>query len=63
MNTNDENNCKKLFLGGLSSTSTEESLRTYFTKFGEVQETQIMVDRATGELTVGRQRADSVRDV
>jgi len=44
----DENSCKKLFLGGLPVSATEESLKEYFCKFGEVQEIQIMRDRATG---------------
>lgn len=40
--------CKKIFLGGLPGCSTEQSLRSYFVRFGEVQEILIMKDRCTG---------------
>eukprot|EP00656_Telonema_subtile_P004397 TRINITY_DN11_c0_g1_i3.p1 TRINITY_DN11_c0_g1~~TRINITY_DN11_c0_g1_i3.p1 ORF type:complete len:362 (-),score=55.83 TRINITY_DN11_c0_g1_i3:268-1353(-) len=40
--------CRKIFLGGLPASSTEQSLEAYFAKFGEVQEILIMKDRNTG---------------
>ena len=38
----------KLFIGGISWETTEEKLRDYFKSYGEVAETVIMKDRATG---------------
>lgn len=38
----------KLFIGGISWETTEEKLRDYFKAYGEVAETVIMKDRATG---------------
>jgi RNA-binding protein Musashi len=38
----------KLFIGGISWETTEEKLRDYFKAYGEVTETVIMKDRATG---------------
>ncbi|MEW5299950.1 MAG: hypothetical protein WDW36_002918 [Sanguina aurantia] len=37
----------KLFLGGLSWETTEEKLRTYFQRFGEVEDVVVMKDRFT----------------
>jgi RNA recognition motif-containing protein len=36
---------RKIFVGGLSPTTTEDSLKNYFEKFGEVQDAAIMFDR------------------
>ncbi len=42
----DNNN--KLFVGGLSWDTTEDSLRKFFEKFGKVLEAKVVSDRATG---------------
>lgn len=39
----------KLFVGGLSSETTTEDLRTSFVKFGEVVDVAVILDRATGQ--------------
>merc|ERR1719427_1431320 len=39
----------KIFVGGIGKTTTEEQLRTYFKKFGEIADSVIMQDRETGE--------------
>eukprot|EP00658_Telonema_sp_P-2_P003505 TRINITY_DN11301_c0_g2_i6.p1 TRINITY_DN11301_c0_g2~~TRINITY_DN11301_c0_g2_i6.p1 ORF type:complete len:357 (+),score=67.63 TRINITY_DN11301_c0_g2_i6:46-1071(+) len=39
---------KKLFLGGLSARATEDSIATYFSRFGTVHEVLVMRDRNTG---------------
>jgi RNA recognition motif-containing protein len=38
----------KLFVGGLSWTSTVDDLRAAFARFGEIQDVVIILDRATG---------------
>ncbi|KAJ5476216.1 hypothetical protein N7475_001945 [Penicillium sp. IBT 31633x] len=38
----------KMFIGGLNWETTDESLRGYFSQFGEVQECTVMRDSATG---------------
>ncbi|KAF2791662.1 RNA-binding domain-containing protein [Melanomma pulvis-pyrius CBS 109.77] len=38
----------KMFIGGLNWETTEESLKNYFTQFGEVSECTVMRDSATG---------------
>lgn len=38
---------KKIFVGGLSSTTVQEDLIQYFSKFGEVDEAMLMFDRQT----------------
>jgi len=40
---------KNLFVGNLPFNSNEESLRTLFAQFGEVQQVKIMTDRDTGK--------------
>lgn len=40
----------KMFIGGLNWDTTEEGLRDYFAKFGEVQDFTVMRDAATGKL-------------
>jgi len=40
----------KLFIGGLSYDTTEESLREAFEKFGEVTEAKVIFDRESGTL-------------
>ncbi len=39
---------KKLFVGGLSWDTTDESLRKVFALYGEVTEAKVITDRATG---------------
>ncbi|MCA9630875.1 MAG: RNA-binding protein, partial [Myxococcales bacterium] len=39
---------KKLFVGGLSWSTDEASLRSAFERFGEVQEAVVVSDRETG---------------
>jgi len=39
---------KKLFVGGLSWDTTDESLRSAFASFGEVTEAKVITDRETG---------------
>lgn len=39
---------KKLFVGGLSWGTSEESLRRAFDSFGEVTEAKVVMDRDTG---------------
>jgi len=38
----------KLFIGGLSWDTTEESMRTAFEEYGEVVEARVITDRDTG---------------
>lgn len=39
---------KKLYVGGLSWGTTEETLQSTFEQYGEVQEAKIITDRETG---------------
>jgi len=41
---------KKVFVGGLPNTITEEDIRGYFETFGRVNEVQLIKDRETGRL-------------
>ena len=41
---------RKVFVGGLASTMTEEDLRQYFESYGRVNEVEILRDRETGKL-------------
>jgi RNA recognition motif-containing protein len=38
----------KLFVGGLSWSTTQESLQTFFSQVGTVVEAKVIMDRATG---------------
>jgi RNA recognition motif-containing protein len=38
----------KLFIGGLSSDTTVDMLRTAFAKFGQIEDAVVILDRATG---------------
>jgi len=38
---------KKIFVGGLSSTTVQDDIHKYFSKFGEVDEAMLMFDRQT----------------
>lgn len=40
---------KKLFVGGLSWNTTEDSLRGAFEKFGSLEEVKVIIDRQTGK--------------
>eukprot|EP00026_Physarum_polycephalum_P002094 Phypoly_transcript_02098.p1 GENE.Phypoly_transcript_02098~~Phypoly_transcript_02098.p1 ORF type:complete len:620 (+),score=87.17 Phypoly_transcript_02098:1071-2930(+) len=39
----------KIFVGGLSRTTTESEFRSYFEPFGTIKEVQVMADRETGQ--------------
>lgn len=39
---------KTLFVGGLSWNTTDDGLRSAFAKFGEITESRVVTDRATG---------------
>lgn len=39
----------KLFVGGLSWQTTEEGLRYYFDKYGELSDVALMTDKRTGQ--------------
>jgi RNA recognition motif-containing protein len=39
----------KIFVGGLSWQTTEESMRYHFEKFGELTDIAIMTDKRTGQ--------------
>lgn len=39
----------KIFVGGLSFSTTEDGLRFYFEKFGEVESVDLMKDKNTGQ--------------
>lgn len=45
---NQEEILRKLFLGGISPNSTEESLRAFYRQFGEILDLNIMRDSTTG---------------
>ena len=40
----------KLFIGGVSSEITEERLKDYFKRFGDILEAEIKKDRITGRV-------------
>jgi len=42
-----EEQFKKIFIGGLSSTTTDESLRDFFAQWGEIMDVIVMKDPAT----------------
>lgn len=39
----------KIFVGGLSWSTTEENLREYFEKYGELSDVALMVDKKSGK--------------
>ncbi len=39
-----------IYVGNLSKTTSEEALKTIFSKFGEVREVRLIKDRESGEL-------------
>jgi hypothetical protein len=43
----------KIFVGGLSFSTTEDGLRFYFEKFGEVESVDLMKDKNTGQPRFG----------
>ncbi|KAL7231626.1 hypothetical protein ACSBR2_009792 [Camellia fascicularis] len=43
-----ESEHRKLFVGGISQETKEESLKEHFIKYGEVIESEIIRDRTTG---------------
>jgi RNA recognition motif-containing protein len=42
------NQAKKIFVGGLSTLTNEDSLKAYFENFGKVEKVQIMKDKTSG---------------
>jgi len=38
----------KLFIGGIHRSTTQESLKNYFEKFGKIKECKLMIDKLTG---------------
>ncbi|TGZ66592.1 hypothetical protein CRM22_005235 [Opisthorchis felineus] len=42
------NEVGKLFVGGLHQSTTNDSLKSYFSKFGEIEESIVMMDNRTG---------------
>jgi len=44
---NGELRTRKIFVGGISQSTTEETLRAYFSQYGKVEETTVMVDKET----------------
>jgi RNA recognition motif-containing protein len=41
-------NSSKIFIGGLSSATTQQKLRTYFEQFGPVKDSVLMVEKESG---------------
>lgn len=39
----------KIFVGGLPYHTTDETLRRFFERFGEIEEAVVITDRATGK--------------
>ena len=39
---------RKMFIGGLNNSTTEQSLRTYFSQYGTVESTTVMKDPNNG---------------
>lgn len=39
----------KIFIGGLSWSTTEQTLRYYFEKYGELTDVALMIDKKTGK--------------
>ena len=52
LNLNDETydwlNCRKIFVGGIHRSTTQDGLKHYFEKFGEVKVVKLMMDKETG---------------
>jgi len=48
MNTQDQTNPKKLFVGNLPYSATEQQLSEMFSQFGTIVELKLIVDRMTG---------------
>lgn len=44
-----DNTYTKLFVGGLPYHTTDETLRAFFSQFGEIEEAVVIHDRATGK--------------
>ena len=42
------NLCSKLFIGGIHRSTTQDGLKHYFEKFGEVTICKLMIDKETG---------------
>ncbi len=48
MNTQDQTNPKKLFVGNLPYSATEQQLTELFSQFGTIVELKLIIDRMTG---------------
>jgi RNA recognition motif-containing protein len=48
MNTQDQTNPKKLFVGNLPYSATEQQLSELFSQFGTIVELKLIIDRMTG---------------
>jgi RNA recognition motif-containing protein len=46
---NNDNGPTKLFVGGIASTTTSGDLRVFFSRFGELVEATVVVNRSTGQ--------------
>jgi len=46
---NSDNGPVKLFVGGIASTTTSGDLRLFFSRFGELVEATVIVNRSTGQ--------------
>ncbi len=44
-----DNTLTKLFVGGLPYHTTDETLRAFFSQFGDIEEAVVIHDRATGK--------------
>jgi RNA recognition motif-containing protein len=49
MNNSSDQSAGKVFIGGLSCQTSEEGLRYYFEKFGELVDVALMSDKRTGQ--------------
>uniref|UniRef100_A0A5F8GJJ7 RRM domain-containing protein n=1 Tax=Monodelphis domestica TaxID=13616 RepID=A0A5F8GJJ7_MONDO len=47
--TKEPEQLRKLFIGGLSFKTTDESLRNYFEQYGKIEVIEIMTDRGSGK--------------
>lgn len=47
-NSNDDSSAGKLFVGGIAWETNEESFTKYFSKYGEISDSVIMMDKVTG---------------
>lgn len=41
---------KRFFIGGLDFSTTSESLKSYFSQFGELKNCEVVIERKTGKI-------------